>query len=1060
MLASTVLVGAAAIAMAAASPALAQGQPTSTPDSNAPPVAQTPVPAGVEPGAPIAPAPGAQAQLPAGAADASGAPANTSQAIVVTGSLIRSPNLTADAPVTAVSSKELKLEGTTQVEQTLNRLPQFTADQNQSVANGATGIATLSLRNLGATRTLVLVDGTRLQPGDPTSSAADVNNIPSALVDRIDVLTGGASATYGSDAIAGVVNFVLKKNFQGVQIDTQYGFYNHQQGSDVAQSALKNFGLNTPGSVGGDGQTWDTSILIGANSPDDKGNVTFYATYRNLQPVTQDTRDFSGCALGTLGDSFGCVGSSNSSYGRFDGTAASGFANGQPTFGAVNALGSPISLSLTNKPGGGNAFQQYSGAQSFNYGPYNFLQRADDRYNAGAFAHYKFSDKLEVYGNFMFTDDESFAQIAPSGLFRGTGPNGSSNFTINCDNPLLSAQQALALCGPGRAGVAGQNYSGTVGYRFLGLPRTDDLRHTDYRINVGARGDLGSGWNYDAYLQYGKSLLSENYQNDVSVSRVQDALLVGVDPATGQPACKSTIANGGKGACVPLNIFQAQSAGLTPAQIGYVVTPGFQEADVTEQIAHIQVSGDLGQYGVKSPLSPDGVGVAFGSEYRSERLNYRTDAEFVSGDLAGQGGPRIGTQGAYDVYELFGEANIPLVRDLPFVHDLSIDLAYRFSDYSTVGETNTYKASFSYSPVRDLRFRGGYNRAVRAPSVNELFDPVYVNLGSFTDPCSNEGQTPSSFAQCARTGLTQAQYNAGVPQCPAAQCSILIGGNSQLKQETADTYTLGFVYQPSWLRGFDVSIDAYDIAVSDLIGVIPPSTSVSQCLSTGNPFFCDFVHRDPNNGSLFGTQGYVVRTNLNTGVLQTKGVDVVANYTRRLADFGLPDYGSLSFNLIGTYVGEQRTKSLAGFQGYDCVGRYGVTCGQPTPRWKHELRATWNTPLNVAVSAQWRFVGQSLLDLYSANPNLTGDSEGAPFDDPIDRKIGAQSYLDLAVTWRIRDGLNFRGGVNNVLDNDPPVVDSGNIGISGPGGFGNGNTFPGVYDSLGRFIFMGVTADF
>lgn len=1037
MLASTMLIGAAL----AAAPAFAQAPPgqsgTVTSGASAPSSAASPATADQ---ATVGPNVGSVGST----SDAGGAPASP-QEVVVTGSRIRSPNLTSNSPLTVVSSQEVKFEGVTNVDQLLNRLPQVTAGQTQNQSNGADGTANVNLRNLGDTRTLVLVDGKRLQPGSPVNPAADINNIPPQLIDRIDIVTGGASAVYGSDAVAGVVNFITKKNFQGAQIDAQYSFFNHENGNKN-DAALTAFGIPKPSNVDGDGQTWSTSILLGVNSPDDKGNITLYANYENLKPVTEATRDFSACGLSSTTTSLVCQGSSNSAFGRFGGFA--------------------------NNPDGTKTFVAYTGALAFNFGPYNYLQRNDDRYNAGFIGHYKINDKIEIYSNFMFMDDHTDAVIAPSGLFRGTGPAGSSQFKINCDNPLIGdaagangLSQRQNLCGAGVTSAAagvGQTTSQTIGYRFAGLPRTDDLRHTDYKIDIGARGDLGQGWNYDAYLQYGTSLLSENYQNDVSTTKTQDALLV--RNVNGVPTCIS-----GNAGCAPLDIFQAQSKGLTPAALAYVVTPGFQSAQIIEQIASININGDLGQYGVKSPFASDGIGVALGVEYRRESLDYRVDNEFNTGDLAGQGGPRKGNAGSFDVYEIYGEANIPIVQNKPLIKNLSLDLGYRFSDYSTVGKTDTYKGELTYAPISDIRFRAAYNRAVRAPNVVELFTPTSVALGTFTDPCAIDSaadRPTATQAQCANLGVSAAQYAAAaagntataISQCPSAQCGILTGGNTALKAEIADTYTGGVVFTPTFLRGFNASVDYFDITVNGFVGVIPPTLAVTKCEQTGDPFYCSLIHRDTNTGILYGANGYVVNTNLNTGLLRSRGVDVAASYTARLRDFHLPDVGSLIVSLTGTYTDELSTKSVPGEPQYNCRGQFGLTCGQPMPAWKHELRMTYNSPYNVALTAQWRHLSGSKNDAFSPNPET--NQGGTYAGDAPDAKIGSYDYFDLAVTWKIRDDLAFRVGVNNVLDKDPPVVDSNAFGYSGPGNFGNGNTYPGTYDSLGRYIFMGVTANF
>ena len=368
--------------------------------------------------------------------------------------------------------------------------------------------------------------------------------------------------------------------------------------------------------------------------------------------------------------------------------------------------------------------------------------------------------------------------------------------------------------------------------------------------------------------------------------------------------------------------------------------------------------------------------------------------------------------------------------------------------------------------MHDVSFRGAYNRAVRAPNIVELFTPTAVQLGSFTDPCArnDDGTVQGTAAQCANLGVTPAQYAAtvsgatnAISQCPSAQCSILTGGNSQLKAEIADTYTGGVVWTPGFLRGFNASIDYFDITVSGFVGVVPAQFALTTCENTADPFYCQLVHRD-SSGILYGANGYVTSTNLNTGLLRTRGVDVSANYTARLRDFHLPDVGTLVFSLVGTYTDELTTKTLPGASPYNCRGEFGLTCGQPVPAWKHELRVTWNTPQNVALSAQWRHLSGAKNDAFSPNPVL---NQGLTFgDDPPDEKIGSYDYLDLAATWKIRDNLAFRVGVNNVLDKDPPIVDSNTYGFSGPGVFGNANTYPGTYDSIGRYIFMGLTANF
>ena len=977
------------------------------------------------------------------------------QELVVTGSRIPSPNLTSISPVAAITDTELKFEGTTNVETLLNELPQVFADYGADVSNGATGTATVNLRGLGSSRTLVLIDGRRLMPGDPSLPSADLNTIPAALVKRVDIVTGGASAVYGSDALAGVVNFIMKRDFEGVRVDSQYSFFTHDNNNSTAQTLLQNANRKVP--TGGiiDGKTYDATIILGANSPDKKGNVTAYVGYHHSDAITQDHRDFSACSLSSIStttssvyDTHVCQGSSNSAFGRF-----------RPLSGA-NA-----GMSFSDNPDGTNSFVKYSGALSFNFAPYNYFQRDDERYSAGYFAHYDLTPNVEVYSDFMFADDHTLAQIAPSGLFQG------HTYNINCNNPLidntnagyLGQTQLQSICGV-NAGTATQ-VPLLIGYRFGGAgvnaPRTDDIRHTSYKIDLGFKGDIGGGWSYDVYGQFGTSIYAENYLNDVSINRVQNALLV--DPTTGK-CINDTVR------CVPLNLFS--TTGVTQAAFGYVKAPAFKEGHTTEQVLSGSLVGDLGHYGVKSPLAHDGVGVALGAEYRKEASVLATDLENSSGDLSGSGGATAPANGSFDVKEVFGELRIPLIQDLPFVKSLQLETGYRFSSYSSSGSTHSYKFGAEYSPFNDLRIRASYNRATRAPNVVELATPLSPGLYGGQDPCAGGAASRPSLAACQATNNTEsaavfaAQYAAGsIPTCPSAQCSTRYGHDplTVLKPEVSDTYSVGFVFQPHWLPSFNLSVDYFDIKVNGFLngGYGGAAVEVSQCIQTQSPVFCSQIHRDPGvngvpgTGALFGDNGFVTAATVNTGFLKTDGLDIESNNKFSFKDIGHDEWGSISFNSVGTYTDHLTTQPAPGVGTYNCAGLYGVKCGTPTPHFRSKFRVTWNTPWPLTVSAQWRFIGPVAFDGNTANPFLTI----APAVDVIDAHIKSQNYFDLSANYKIKDRYTIRVGINNLLDKDPPVVDSSNVGVSSPP-FGNGNTFPQVYDSLGRQIFVGVTADF
>lgn len=1015
------------------------------------------------------------------AAVAASAPAmaqdSSVETVVVTGSRIPQQGLYSSSPVTAVGQQELKFQGTTQVENMLSSLPSVMADNNDYQANGATGTATVNLRGLGANRTLVLVDGKRLLPGDPLTPVADLNNIPAELVDHVEVLTGGASSTYGSDAVAGVVNFIMRKDFEGIELDGQYSIANdsndHYNSFSAKTAAL---GFATAPKDVWDGQNVDGTIIMGVNTDNGKGNVTLYAGYRDVQTILESARDFSACTANDVPYSqMSCGGSSNRFAGVFydpsftayaSNPAFTGFGGAQPQF----ILGGKAPPKNTIP---GTLCHDYVSLCSFNYAPYNYLQRPDQRYNGGAYGHYEVNKMLDIYTSIMFTDDHTVAQIAPSGLFAGSGPE-NGLYSINCDNPFLGPHTVGSqdgwdvLCGGQQTG----DVNVLMGRRFVPNNRQDDLRHTTYRILVGAKGDLGGGWAYDFSAQYAQSLFSEQYLHDVSARNVEDALHVGGTYAN--PVCLS-----GNPGCVPLNIFSYNSA--SQAAINYASIVGQKEGWTDESVVSLNVTGDLGSWGVQSPWAKSPVGVALGSEYRQEQLVYRPDYEMSTGDLAGQGGPSPAVHGGYNVSEIYGEVRVPIIQDMPFAEDLTANAGYRYSSYNTAGSTTTYKYGLEWQPIDDVKLRGSFARAVRAPNVNELFTPKFVGLYGGLDPCSSSGiayaAQPLSAAQCARTGVTATQYaNGGVPSCPASQCSALFSGNVNLKPEISDTKSFGVVLTPTFLEGFTATIDYFDIKIDDAIGTTGEALTIAACAGEGalggaqlfsvatSDAYCGLIHRTPGAGTLFGNNGYVVQTTQNLGSLQTKGVDFEANYSSDLSDWGMGNNGSLAFHFIGTYTKNFINRPATGtldIGSYDCAGLYGATCGNPIPKWRHSLRVTWSSPWDFDLSLNWRYYGSVSADTSKGNQPLLAyintytncaTTTGSATCTLGPNKIASYNYFDLAANWEVSKGVELRAGVTNLLDKAPPMV--GDLY-----GF-NANTYAGIYDTTGRVVFVGGTVKF
>ena len=971
---------------------------------------------------------------------------STISEVIVTGSRIAQPGLTSISPVVSVGSEQIKIEGVTRVEDLINNLPQAVADFGGNLSNGATGAATVNLRGLGSQRTLVLVNNRRLMPGDPTQSGSaspDLNQIPTALVERVEVLTGGASAVYGADAVAGVVNFIMNDNFEGVRLDAQYSLYQHNQHSDSIANLVRARNFALPDSNVTDGTSKDMTFIAGINTPDGRGNATVYIGYRELEKLKQDQRDFSACSLGS-GSAFSCAGSSTSAPGRFRTRSDSPFGAFDSTIGEDNRL------------------RPWSATDQFNFAPDNYYQRPDERRTAGLFAHYDFSDKASVYTEFMFMDDRTRAQIAASGAFLGGGPGQPPFFgdlSINCDNPLLTADELNSWCG-------GNPASGDI---FLNIGRRnvesggrlDDLRHTSFRGVIGARGEIAEGWSYDIYGLYGTSILSENFQNDVSRSRINKALNAVTDTrpdslTQGQIVCRvnadADLSNDDP-ACVPWNIFNINS--VTPQQLAYIQIPGVMEGSTTEQVLSGSISGDLGQYGVKLPTATDGLAFAVGAEYRSERSELRPDASYQTNDLSGQGAPTLDTIGGFDVKEIFAEFRAPLVQDKPMAQTLSFETGYRYSEYNLGFETDSYKLGLDWAPIDSVRLRGSYQRAVRSPNVQELFLQPRVQLNGTTDPCAGDltnattsDDPTATFAQCALSGVTAAQYGNILPN-PAGQYNGNVTGSPNLQPEKSDTYSYGIVLTPSFLPNFSVSFDYYDIKVEKLIGQVGQDFIIGQCLA-GQTQFCGAVHRVPLDGSIWlGSTGFVDDPIINTGSLQAKGLDIDANYR-----FDVGSLGQVTMSLIGNYADEFIIEPLPGYPKYDCAGLYGAVCGVPLPDWRHKLRASWLTPWGLDLSLTWRHI--NAVDVDGTNPDT-----GAPPIAATDVKLGSREYIDLSAAYSFNDvsvfsNLTARLGINNITDKDPPLLGATNCAAV----YCNGNTYPQVYDTLGRYVFMGLTADF
>jgi iron complex outermembrane recepter protein len=981
--------------------------------------------------------------------------------VVVTGSRIAAPNLKSSSPILAVTSEDIKITGKTDISDIINQLPQiFNNDLGQDLGNRtsglttAGGVATADLRGLGPNRTLVLVDGRRLGQGSPytfiQSPAPDLDQIPSVMVERVEVVTGGASAVYGSDAIAGVVNFIMKKNFQGLQIDGQLGENWHENHNTYAQNAETAFGLAPTTGTVKDGRNRTFSVIMGTNFADGQGNVTGYLTYLHSDPVPSGNRDFGGCQLGANTDANGnvigaaCGGSANSNYFRLNGNVVNGVftKNVGPAYSVLGTSFVPLGSAATTPPA------------AFNSQPYIYIQREDDRYQGGFNAHYDINDYVKPYAEFAFTNDRTHQQIAPAALFRDSNPNDNaytSNYLVNCSNPLLSAQQAAILCTPGQIAADAANPGSVsadtrIGRRNIeGGGRSSDYEHTNFRTVIGAKGDIGSAWNYDAYSQFYYTQFFNSNQKYLNFANIDNALQVKGTAAN--PVCISGAP------CVPYNIFS--DGGVTPQQLNYLYLAGTGAGATTLRTLHADITGKLGEYGIKSPLATEGVGVNVGWENRNENVRFTPDAAELGGQLSGFGSAAVAIDNSVSVGEEFIELRAPLVQDKPGVKDLVFGTGLRRSDYSVSGVVNTFKFELQYAPIEDVRFRGSFNRAIRAPSIIELYNPDLVGLIQLgNDPCAPPATR--SLADCMKTGVTAAQYGNGnstnsIPQATLGQLSQLTGGNTKLQPEVASTYAIGATFTPEALRNFTASIDYYHIKISGEVGVLPANVILTKCLDTGDPIYCSQLVRSPNTGGLVGNAiasgGYITQTNINIGAALVSGIDLQAGYKVDLP----PAFGSLAFVMNGAYLLKTTTTPLPGAHTYDCAGLFGSTCQTINPRWHHVFRTSWLTPWDVTASLTWRYIGRVGLDNNDSDPTLHYAEFGAY--NVYDSHLPSISYLDVAATWNLWKTLELRAGVNNLLDKDPPLA---TFEITAGGA---ANTYS-TYDQLGRQVFVAFTAKF
>lgn len=1004
LLLSSLLVSVASVAAPVAAQTAGTNPRSAVPDATQSTPTQAPPVAGSN-----SPEPGIQAQEAAPTAP-------TSQGdIVVTGSLIRNPNLVSVAPVAVVGANEIALRQQFNAEQIVRDIPGTVPSIGSQVNNGNGGASFVNLRGLGANRNIVLLDGNRIVPADLTG-AVDLNNIPVALIERVDVLTGGASTTYGADAIAGVVNFITRSDFAGVDLQAQSGI---SERGDAAQKRV--------------------DLTIGGNFADDKGNAVLSLGYQLVDPLYQGDRSFSAVNVDSFDGSAG--GSGTTVPSRF-------------TLGAARRQINPATGAL------GPTFATY------NFNPFNLFQTPINRKNIYGAAHYDLSDAVTFYSRGLFSKNAVSTVVAPSGVF-------ASNIVFPYSNPYLPAAARAQFCGNatnngGTALTTAQCNAAALAtdptdpnYRTFTTnvqrrtpevgSRISTYTTTIYDIRAGLRGAVTPHLSYDIGGGYGESENIQTTSGYALLSRARQAAL-----ATNTTSCIDPT-NG----CVPVNFF-GDNGSITPGQAAFLT----QSSTISNRASLGQVRGQIsGDFGFSSPYAEHPLSFAAGAEYRRYTASQRSDSLAKSGDLGGFGSAPPDINGAYHVVEGFAEVDLPIIEN-GLVQLLDVQAGVRQSHYTieTAGrptfDATTYKVGANFSPIRDIKFRGNYQRAVRAPNIFELFAPVQTGLTNFTaDPCV--GAAPVNNANLRAVCSAQgAPANAiGLIARPSAsQVNLTSGGNPNLAPEVSNSYTAGVVLQPNFVPRLTVTVDYYNIKVKKAITTPTPGDLIAACFgatptapsaSAAASPACTVIRRDPTTGGLDGDTTTVpglfgVLSNL--GRLDTDGIDLTANYTQPLG------FGKLNLSFQGNWTHRSRFQATPTSVNRECVRYYSVNCGSIQPRFSW-LQRTTLTVEDVDFSLLWRHIGGVQQEPLDADPDqgngpaFSGDPAGIPGTQTFNfGRIKAYNYLDLATRIGVRSNLDLTLTVSNLLDKDPPLTGA-SIGSTF---FNSGNTYPSTYDPIGR----------
>ena len=940
--------------------------------------------------------------------------------IVVTGSRIRRDTFNAPVPLATIDSEQIVASGSVSLGDMLMDLPMINAasnSQNTSSTLFLAGQSRADIRGLGPTRTLVLQDGRRIVFSDASSPAVDMNLLPAMMVDRVETVAGGASAVYGSEAIAGVVNLIMKKEFDGLQIEGQVG-----------------------SSQEGDGETFRISGMYGTKLLDDRLNILVGGEVSREEPIFQRDRDwgYPGIRRNTLANPQTVIPASRSN------TAPT--ATFQLLPGAVGVARAvtldyrnPSQVVRLSAPCSTPSVQPTCQDEALFYSAsLNALQAKSQRGTIRGYADYRVADNIKAFLDVTYSKVDGYGFFQPA--FSNAQGGGTMPVALKGDNAFLNGTGATAEAlraewlAAGKTLTTGSTAQVGKFWTEFGGRDVKSERET-LRVVAGMEGEfeaLERKFNWDWYAQFGKTTGSTSSYNLPNVKRVQqatDAILV-----NGQVVCRDVAARAA--GCVPWDLVN----GANQAAVAWTNASSVTDQEVKQTVVAANIGTDL----FELPAGP--VGFAMGAEYRKEESFFAQDALGASGALFFNA---IGTrEGEYDTKEAYAELRVPLLKDLPFAQELTFEAAGRIADYSSIGKTDQYQVRLEWAPVDDVRFRASQGTAVRAPNIVELYSPQSRNFTTAAiDPCDKDSYAVASAAnkalRLATCSAAIAGYNpatfvsnfgTGRPSLP-----LLQGGNPDLGPETANTYNLGVVVQPRWIPRLQFSLDFFKYNIADQVGTIPINTLLQDlCYQSteayaSNPF-CSLIIRDPtgtNGGAVAGGVIEVIQTNQNVAKVKVEGYDASVQYGLDFEEMFQKSWGQLLFRADATWMYRWAQQGLPG-QAYT---QFANTITNATPEWKAQASVQWNYN-DMSLTWTTHYIGSM------ASTTAFTPTQLEPY------YTGDYYSHDLRASYKVNEQVAVRGGIVNLTDENPPYLPETFQGV----GTGSSN-----FDNRGRFFYVGAT---